>query len=151
MLDGLRLTPLRIVSNPKGDIFHALRASEPGFQGFGEAYFSTVIQGLSKGWKRHNRYTLNLVVPVGEIRFVLFDDRPGCSTYGKFADLHIGIAKNYSRLTVPPGLWMAFQGVSKFNLLLNIIPAEHDPNEADNKDLAEIYYSGLNTNSAAVA
>lgn len=140
MIEGLQLTPLRVVSNPKGDIYHALKASAPGYQGFGEAYFSTVIQGLTKSWKRHNRFTLNLVVPVGEIRFILYDDRPGSSTCGQFADLCLGLAGNYARLTVPPGLWMAFRGLDQFNLLLNIIPAEHDPAESDTVDINSIDY-----------
>ena len=42
MIEGLILTPLQVVGNPKGDIYHALKASAPGYQGFGEAYFSTV-------------------------------------------------------------------------------------------------------------
>lgn len=140
MIEGLLLTPLQVVSNPKGDIYHALKASAPGYQGFGEAYFSTVARGLTKGWKRHNRNTLNLVVPVGEIRFIVHDDRLGSSTYGQFADVCLSLLSNYARLTVPPGLWMAFQGIGEFNLLLNIIDYEHDPAEADNKDLSEIAF-----------
>ncbi len=138
MIDGLLLTPLQVVSNPKGDIYHAMKASSPGYQGFGEAYFSTVARGLTKGWKRHNRNTLNLIVPVGEIRFIVYDDRPESVTCSQFTDVCLGLSSNYARLTVPPGLWMAFQGVGEFNLLLNIIDHEHDPTEADNKDLSEI-------------
>lgn len=140
MIEGLLLTPLQVVSNPKGDIYHAMKASAPGYHGFGEAYFSTVARGLTKGWKRHNRFTLNLVVPVGEIRFIVYDDRPESATCSQFADVCLGLSCNYARLTVPPGLWMAFQGVGDFNLLLNIIDCEHDPAEADNKDLSEIAF-----------
>ena len=140
MIEGLLLTPLQVVSNPKGDIYHALKASAPGYQGFGEAYFSTVVRGLKKGWKRHNRNTLNLVVPVGEIRFIVHDDRPGSNTFKQFADVCLGLSSNYARLTVPPGLWMAFQGIGEFNLLMNIINSEHDPDESNNKELSEINY-----------
>lgn len=140
MIEGLLLTQLQVVSNAKGDIYHALKASAPGYQGFGEAYFSTVARGLTKGWKRHNRNTLNIVVPVGEIRFIVHDDRPESSTYGQFADVCLGLSSNYARLTVPPGLWMAFQGIGEFNLLMNIINSEHDPDESYNKDLSEINY-----------
>ena len=140
MIEGLILTPLQVVSNPKGDIYHALKASAPGYHGFGEAYFSSIARGLTKGWKRHNRNTLNLVVPVGEIRFIVYDDRAESSTCGQFADVYLGLSSNYSRLTVPPSLWMAFQGVGEFNLLLNIIDHEHDSAKADNKDLSEIVF-----------
>lgn len=140
MIDGLLITPLPIVNNPKGNIYHAMQASSPGYISFGEAYFSSVLHGHVKGWKRHNRFTLNLVVPVGEIRFILFDDRPSCSTFGQFFDVNLGIDNNYARLTVPPGIWMAFKGIGEFNLLMNIINNEHDPNESDNKDLSELNY-----------
>jgi dTDP-4-dehydrorhamnose 3,5-epimerase len=143
VIEGLLLTPLPVISNPKGNIYHALKVSAPGYQGFGEAYFSTVIHGVTKGWKRHKRYTLNLVVPVGDIRFVVYDDRLGSSTCGQFFETCLGIDSNYARLTVPPGLWLAFQGLGKFNLLLNVIAAEHDPSEAENKDLCEIFCPAL--------
>jgi dTDP-4-dehydrorhamnose 3,5-epimerase len=43
---------------------------------------------------------------------------------------------NYQRLTVPPGVWMAFKGQSQgLNMLLNIGSIPHDPAEADNLPL----------------
>ena len=45
------------------------------FNHFKESYFSTVNGDVIKPWKKHNKMTLNLVVPLGEIKFVLFDDR----------------------------------------------------------------------------
>ena len=71
-MDGVTLTPLKQITHPKGDIFHAMKASDDGFSGFGEAYFSTVNQGEVKGWKKHTEMTLNLVVVIGEIEFVVF-------------------------------------------------------------------------------
>ena len=39
-------------------------------------YFGVNIEsGVVKAWKRHRQMTLNLVVSVGVIRFVMFDDR----------------------------------------------------------------------------
>lgn len=140
MIDGVLITPQKRISHPKGDILHALKKSGPGFIGFGEAYFSTVHRNVTKGWKRHRRVTLNLVVPVGAVRFVVHDDRPGSPSRGNFLDILID-ADNYVRLTVPPGLWVAFQGRGEaLNLLLNIANEEHDPGEADNIDLNEITY-----------
>lgn len=140
LIAGVLLTPQKRILHPSGDILHALKASGPGYAGFGEAYFSTVHPGAIKGWKRHRRMTLNLVVPVGEIRFVIHDDRAGSPTQGKFTGLALG-GKHHARLTVPPGVWMAFQGRGKdLNLLLNIIDEEHDPAEADNVPLETFAY-----------
>ena len=36
-MDGVILTPLKQIYHPKGDIFHAMKASDIGFIGFGEA------------------------------------------------------------------------------------------------------------------
>lgn len=138
LIEGVLVTPQKRILNPKGDILHAMKRSGPGYTGFGEAYFSIVRTGLIKGWKRHRHATLNVVVPVGAIRFVIYDDRQESPTSGRFLDVTLGGA-NHVRLTVSPGLWMAFQGMDEeINLLLNISNEEHDPTEADNIDLDAI-------------
>jgi len=139
-LEGVLLTPMKIVDTPGGDVLHGLKQDDPGFEGFGEAYFSTVNTGAIKAWKRHREMVLNLVVPVGEVRFVLFDDRPESTTFGKYQTVNLSI-NNYQRLTVPPMLWMGFQGASEGeNILLNIASIPHRPDEADRLALEEIEY-----------
>lgn len=139
-MQGLSLHPLRRVPHPKGDIYHAIKASSEGFDGFGEAYFSTISRGLIKGWKKHGRMTLNLVVPAGEITFVIFDDRDASLTKGEFFEVTLG-QNNYQRLTLSPNLWLAFEGKDcDLNLLLNVASIEHDPGEATNCDLDTFEY-----------
>ena len=139
-IEGITLTPLKRIHHPKGDIYHALKTSESSFIEFGEAYFSTIHFCSIKGWKKHQEMTLNLVVPVGSVRFVVYDDRVDSKTLGKFFDVTIS-KDNYCRLTVAPGLWMAFQGVNEgLNLLLNIASVEHRPEEAITRNLEEISY-----------
>lgn len=134
-INDILLTPLKRIAHPKGDILHAMKRSSPGFAGFGEAYFSMVLPGEIKGWKRHRRVTLNLVVPVGEVRFVIFDERPDSPTSGCFNDFVLG-KENYARLTIPPGLWVAFRGLDESgNMLINLANEEHDPMESDNVDI----------------
>ncbi|WP_152058008.1 WxcM-like domain-containing protein [Aliarcobacter butzleri] len=133
-MDGVILTPLKQIHHPKGDIFHGMKKSDEGFDGFGEAYFSTINQDDIKGWKKHTKMTLNLVVPVGEIKFVVYDEETK-----EFFSVKLS-QNNYQRLTVKPNLWMAFQGVGEYNMLLNLASIEHNPNEAINIDLSEINY-----------
>ena len=124
------LTPLKRIFHPKGDVFHAMKASDDGFAGFGEAYFTTVHHGVIKGWKCHERMQMNLVVPVGSVRFHLYDEASGKTT-----QFVLG-TENYARLTVPSGYWMAFQGVgTELNLVCNLASIEHDPEEARNVPL----------------
>lgn len=142
MIEGVNLHPLKQITLPKGDLWHAFKATDEGFVGFGEAYFTQVNNGETKGWKRHNRYTLNLVVLQGEIRFVIYDDREGSVTKGQFETIILSPTSNYQRLTIAHGLWMAFSGMSKgVNMLMDLIPEVHDPEESDKKELNEINYT----------
>lgn len=138
-MSGPVITPLRRIPTPGGDVRHGLKASDPTFSGFGEAYFSSVEAGAVKGWKRHRRMTLNLVVPCGEVRFMVRDE--DTAALWSF-QLSPDPAERYGRLTVPPGLWMAFGGVGPgLNLLLNIASIEHDPTEADSRPLDAMEWS----------
>ena len=141
MIDGFIINQEKHILNSKGEILHAMKASSRGFVTFGEAYFSKVHPNVIKGWKRHNSATLNLIVPVGCVRFVVYDDRPESKTSGEYADVTLS-EKNNIRLTVGPCLWMAFKGLGEgCNMLLNISSEEHDPSEADNVELNVIPYS----------
>ena len=132
-MDGITLTPLKRILHPKGDIFHAMKASDNGFSGFGEAYFSTVNKNDIRGWKKHTEMTLNLVVVTGEIEFVVYDG-------DDFFNVKLS-KNNYQRLTVGPNLWLAFRGLDNENMLLNLASIEHDPNESENVDLDFFNYS----------
>ena len=46
MIDGVSLHPLRQISVPNGDLWHALKATDDGFVGFGEAYFTQIEMRL---------------------------------------------------------------------------------------------------------
>jgi len=144
MIDGVLITPLKKIDNPKGNIFHAMKASSDGYVGFGEAYFSTINQSEVKGWKCHLRATLNLIVIAGKIKFVILNEVLSSQKKSKVEifEIELGPSSNYSRLTVNPGLWVAFQGIEfDKNILLNISSEEHDPNEANNLDLNSFPYN----------
>ena len=140
-ISGVFITPLKLIKNPLGDIYHGFKKSDVGYINFKEAYFSSIKYESIKPWKKHKKMTLNLIVPVGKIRFVLFDDRDNVETKGNFIDISLSL-ENYYRLTVPPGICMAFKGESKgLNLLLNIADYYHDPNEIIRLDLNAIDYN----------
>jgi dTDP-4-dehydrorhamnose 3,5-epimerase len=134
-LDDVVVTPLARIETAGGDVLHAMKQSDTGFTGFGEAYFSWVTEGSVKAWKRHARMTLNLIVPLGEVRFVFHLDGGN-----EFRVEEIGIDR-YARITVPPGIWFGFQGlVAPQSLLLNIASIPHDPKEVERRALTDISY-----------
>ena len=141
IIEGVILTPLKQIVNPKGDLYHAMKQSDNGYKSFGEAYFSTVIKDEIKGWKKHTIMVLNLIVPIGAVEFVIYDDRIDSSTKNQFFSIILS-QENYQRLTVPAGVWMAFRGIGEdLNMLLNIASIEHDPSEAITKQLTDINYT----------
>lgn len=142
MIKDVLMTKLDVIDTPGGNVMHGMKKTSDGYSGFGEAYFSQIEEGVVKAWKRHQKMTLNLIVPVGEIRFVLFDDRRASNT--QFQEVIIS-KDNYCRLTVPPMVWMGFQGLSDGgSMLLNIADIEHSPHEVDKKNIGQIEFNWSN-------
>jgi len=126
---GVLVTPLQRFSNPKGDVFHAMKSSDPGFSEYGEAYFTTILPGQTKGWHKHRRMTMNLVVPVGAARFIVYDDRPDSETRGHSLSVALS-PERYRRLTISSGLWTAFECIgTEVALILNLSSIEYDDTE----------------------
>jgi dTDP-4-dehydrorhamnose 3,5-epimerase len=134
-MDGVIVTPLKIIHHKKGDIYKIMKKSDKEFYGFGEAYFSTINQNDIKGWKKHKEMNSNLVVATGEIEFVIFNENTK-----EFFNIIISY-DNYQRLTISAGLWMAFRGIGNHNVLLNLSNIEHTPEESENINLKDINYN----------
>lgn len=133
-LDSIKITPLDRIPAPGGEVMHAMKRTEAGYAGFGEAYFSSVSMGAVKAWKLHTQMTMNIIVPLGRVRFA-FHLR-GTS---EFRVEELG-SDRYARLTVPPGIWFGFQGLAPHNLLLNIASIPHDPAEVQRAAASEIQF-----------
>jgi dTDP-4-dehydrorhamnose 3,5-epimerase len=140
IIDGVFFTPMKIIENPSGDLYHVVRKSSSGFVGFGEAYISTIQKGKVKGWKKHHKMTMNIVVPSGEVCIVIYDDRPESATCHAFFEITLSL-DNYVRLTIPPNLWAAFLGIgAKSNIILNVADCEHDESKSEAVEFQAIPY-----------
>ena len=84
---------------------------------------------------------LNIVVPIGIIRFAMYDGRESSRTFKNIYSVILS-QENYSRLTIPAMIWFGFQGMSSGkNMLLNIADIRHDPNESEKMDVKKINFS----------
>ena len=72
-LEEIQVQTLNKITRIGGDVWHVLKSSESSYDGFGEAYFSWLEPGAIKAWKKHLQMTMNLVVPIGKVRFVFYD------------------------------------------------------------------------------
>ena len=128
-------TSLQRIAVDGGDVLHAMKSSDSDYAGFGEAYFTWILPNSIKAWKRHNIMTMNLIVPYGQVRFVFWTPNAG------FREEYIG-DNLYARLTVPPGIWFGFQGLSSFpSLVFNLSNITHDQNEIERIKKDDLMYS----------
>ncbi len=134
MIDGVAIFPLRRIQDERGMVMHMLRADAPHFEGFGEIYFSMVYPGIIKGWHVHSRMTINYAVVDGNIKLVLYDQRPDSKTRGEVQEIVFGQI-NYQLVRVPPGVVNGFTvvGVERA-IVANCASIPHDPTEITRVD-----------------
>lgn len=137
MIDGVKLNPRRVIADSRGDVLHMVKRTDDVFTEFGEVYFSKVVAGQCKTWRRRLRATSQLAVPVGLVHFVLFDDRSQSPTYGERIDIEIG-ETNHHLLTIPPLVWYAFENTGVATALIGSCASlPHDPSETEKRELSD--------------
>jgi len=133
MIDGVILSPLRQIFDERGKVMRMLREDSDLFSRFGEIYFSCTYPAAIKAWHLHKQMTLNYAVIFGEIKCVLYDDRPNSPTRGHVNEFFLS-PENYSLLTVPPQIWNGWKGIGpKTSIVANCASIPHDPNEIERK------------------
>jgi len=135
-IEGLVLSELKQIPDDRGAVLHMMRCDSPEFVSFGECYFSEVLPGCVKAWKKHKIHTQNLSVPIGLVRLVVYDDREGSNSKGMIEEFKLGRPNNYFRLQIPPLLWYGFTCVSETAALIaNCTDHPHDPTESQVRDI----------------
>lgn len=133
-LDKIRIKKFNIVKNKNGIILKILNNKQRNLKLYKDAYFSFVKFNKIKGWKKHKRMTMNLMVPVGKVKFVFCDD-------DKFRSIIIG-DNRFCKIIVPPNIWFAFKGISKGkNVVFNLANVKHNDKEVVRKRNNEIKYN----------
>ena len=140
MIKDILITKLNIIKSDDGSVFHGIKSTDIGFEKFGETYFSFIYEGAFKGWKKHTKMTMNLIVPIGEIRFNFIDLREDSQNFNERMEINLSV-KNYVRLTVPPSIWFGFKGLADQNMLVNIASIPHDPKEVSEKNKMELEFN----------
>ena len=143
---GAFLFPLRAITVPGGDVLHMLRPSfplQPGLEAgaaggdrltLGELYFSEVLPGNVKAWKRHARQTQHFCVPSGRLGIVFYDARLDSPTKGVVQALVLGRGEQtcYGLLRIPCGVWYGFTALGdRPALICNAPDLSHDPAEGE--------------------
>lgn len=137
LINGVKITRLKKIISDKGSVLHFLRNDDPDFTSFGECYMSEINSVAIKGWKKHLEQTQNIVVPIGKIKFVLFDSRNNSATKNLINEIIVDRNDNYIRLTIPPNIYYAFKNLNETNsLIVNCPDIPHNPLESEIIDIA---------------
>ena len=133
MIEGVKIRPLKQIFDERGKVMHMMRADSDVFTQFGEIYFSCTNPGAIKAWHLHKQMTLNYAAIYGEIKCVLYDDRPNSITKGCIDEYTLS-QENYYLVTVPPLVWNGFKGIgTKVSIVANCATIPHDPLEIERK------------------
>ncbi len=128
-IEGIKITPLKIITDDRGSVMHMLRNDSKVFKEFGEIYFSTVAKDGIKAWHLHKEATLNYVCVKGFVKLVLFDDRDLSSSKGKYQELILS-PKNYFLVTIPPKIWNGFKNLDQEeSIIANCLDIPHNEKE----------------------
>ena len=129
MIKDVHIEPLKIFTDENGKVMHMLRNDSSHYKKFGEIYFSIINPGVVKGWKKHLKMTQYFVVPVGNIKLVIYDKREDSPTIENIQEICFGI-NNYQMVIIPPLLWYSFKAVGKAPAMIaNCTDIPHDPHE----------------------
>lgn len=86
MIQGVQVKPLRVFPDDRGLLMEMLRADEPIFEQFGQAYITACSRGVAKAWHYHRQQTDHFVCVVGTALVVLYDMRDDSPTRGTVQD-----------------------------------------------------------------
>ena len=118
-LEKIRIIPLKIIKNIKGDVLKYTNKNDKYLNKFGEIYFTEIKKNKVKGWNFHKKNLCLLAVPFGKVKFTFAkktDSKKKIITISK---------KNYSMIIVPPGNWFKFESLEKISLVVNTLSDIH--------------------------
>ena len=129
IIEGIKISPLKIISDNRGSVMHMLRNDSKVFEKFGEIYFSTIFKEKIKAWHLHKEATLNYACVKGKVKLVLFDDRNNSLSKGKLQEIILS-AQDYTLITIPNNIWNGFKGLDKEeSIIANCLDMPHNENE----------------------
>ena len=133
-INGVKITPLKIISDNRGSVMHMLRSDSQVFEKFGEIYFSTIKFNSIKAWHLHKEATLNYACIKGKVKLALYDARENSPTSGKYQEIVLS-PLNYFLITIPSNIWNGFKGLDKEDsMIANCLTLPHNEKEMVRKD-----------------
>ena len=129
---GVQIKPLKLVADERGYLLEMLRADDPFFTTFGQAYVSATYPGVVKAWHYHRVQVDYFVCISGMVKLVLYDSRDDSPTRGAVNEFCLG-EQNRSLVVVPNLVYHGWKCISDSMSLVVNMPTEvyryDDPDE----------------------
>jgi dTDP-4-dehydrorhamnose 3,5-epimerase len=123
LIVGVQIKRLTPHVDERGFLMEMLRADDPIFQKFGQAYVSLNYPGVIRAWHWHEKQTDYWVVVKGMIKAALYDRRPDSPTYGLINEFFMG-EQNPILLVIPPQVAHGYKTIGVEPSLLINFPTE---------------------------
>ena len=137
-IEGVKITPLKIISDDRGSVMHMMRNDSDVFDKFGEIYFSTIFKGKIKSMAPTQRGYIELCLCIWGSKNLFYSMKEmGSSTFGEYQELLLSL-KNYNLITIPPNIWNGFKGCNdQFSIIANCLNLPHNEKEMVRLDVKD--------------
>lgn len=123
MIEGVRVKQLVMHADERGGLMELLRADDPDFQQFGQAYVSISYPGVIRAWHYHQLQTDAFVCVRGMIKVPLYDARENSPTYGQLQEFFLG-DQHRIMVFIPPGVMHGYKVIGHEPAYLLNFPTE---------------------------
>ncbi|MBN2454687.1 dTDP-4-dehydrorhamnose 3,5-epimerase family protein [Candidatus Woesearchaeota archaeon] len=136
-IEGVVVKGLSPHKDSRGMVLELLRADDPSFEKFGQAYITTCRQGIAKAWHYHEQQSEYFTCVKGILKLVLYDGRKGSPTKGEVNEFRISL-DNPLLVKIPPFVYHGFECGDSEELLAVCIKTE--PYDREHPDKINIRF-----------
>ncbi len=122
MLKDVIVVPRLVIPDMRGKVQRIWREEEQIVRAH-EVYVSTVYPGVVKGWHGYKSKDLFYTVVKGNVKLVLYDNRPGSPTHHDYQEIVLG-ERNPLAVKVPHGVMNAFVGIGQEEAVVVVVASE---------------------------
>lgn len=123
LIEGVKIKPLKPLSDERGKLMEILRSDESFYEGFGQCYVTICKSRIVKGWHYHKLQTDHFIGLQGQAKVVLYDARKDSDTFGKINEFTIGW-QNPIMIKIPIYVYHGFTALGNQEAMILNIPTK---------------------------
>lgn len=118
------LKKIKVFKDKRGQVIKMINRKDKFFKKFGEIYFSTILPGKIKAWRKHKKNTCNLMLLKGNVVIKLIKNN-------KIITIKLTERKK-KLLRINSNIWFGIKNIGKVEgIIVNLIDNIHNDNEVE--------------------